>query len=157
MGNAKPPVRFQRANYVVTDLERSLLFYRDVLGFEVEHQHDSPADSYSYPVFAIDPSAQLRFALLTAQDQRRVMALTEIRGTPLPPAALPRRAAIVLDVADIDGVVAGARRLGLQVYPEERLETHDGRTGREVGIVDADGNLVVIYTITGVPSAEPTA
>lgn len=152
MANVKPPVRFQRANYVVADLERSLGFYRDVLGFVVEHQHESPADSYSYPVFSIDPAARLRFALLTAPGQPRVMALTEVRGTTLPAVVLPRRAAIVLDVADIDGVVAGARQLGLEVYPEERLETHDGRTGREVGIVDADGHLVVIYTITGLPA-----
>lgn len=155
MGDGKPPVRFQRANYVVADLERSLRFYRDVLGFEVEHQHQSPADSYSYPVFSIDPAARLRFALLTAPGQRRVMALTEVRDVPLPTLPAPRRAAIVLDMADIDGVVAGARQLGLHVYPEERLETHDGRTGREVGIVDADGNLVVIYTITSLPGSEP--
>ena len=30
---------------------------------------------------------------------------------------------------------------------ESVLETHDGRSGREVGIVDVDGNLVVIYHI----------
>jgi len=59
----------------------------------------------------------------------------------------PRRSAIVLDIADVDSVVEGARKLGLKVYEEERLETHDGRIGREIGIVDADENLVVIYNI----------
>ena len=33
------------------------------------------------------------------------------------------------------------------VHPEGKLVTHDGRVGREQGIVDHDGNLVVIYTI----------
>jgi hypothetical protein len=33
------------------------------------------------------------------------------------------------------------------VYEEEELHTHDGRVGREVGIVDFDGNLTVIYKI----------
>jgi len=62
--------------------------------------------------------------------------------------AAPRRAGIVLDVADIDGVIAGASELGLRVYHEDHLVTKDGREGREYGIVDFDGNLVVVYTIT---------
>ena len=48
-------------------------------------------------------------------------------------------------------VVTGAAALGLTVYPEERLETNDGRIGREIGIVDFDDNLVVIYTILEAP------
>lgn len=148
---SKPPIRFQRANFVVRDLDRALAFYRDILGFELEHMHESPADSYSYPVFEIDPSAKLRFALLSARGQPRVLALTEITGVDMPPCPNPRRSAIVLDVADIDGVVAKSKAAGLTVYPEERLVTHDGRTGREIGIVDADGNLVVIYTILTTP------
>jgi len=36
----------------------------------------------------------------------------------------------------------------LTVYPEDKLITKDGREGREIGIVDFDGNLVVIYLIT---------
>ena len=43
--------------------------------------------------------------------------------------------------------MAGSKALGLEVYAEERLVTHDGRVGREVGIADRDGNLVVIYYI----------
>ena len=53
----------------------------------------------------------------------------------------------MLKIQDIDGVVAASRKAGWKIYPEERLETHDGRVGREVGIVDPDGNLVVIYYI----------
>ena len=143
------PVRFQRSNYVVADLDRALAFYRDVLGLTLEFVKDSPDDSYSYTVFEIDSARPLRFAVLSAPDQPRVMALTEIGGGTLPDQALPRRAAIVLDIADVDAVVAGAQALGLKVYPEDQLQTHDGRVGREVGIVDADGNLVVIYKILG--------
>ena len=97
-------IRFQRANFVVSDLERALGFYCDVLGMSVEFQKESEEDSYSYPVFEIDRSAQMRFAVLNAGDQPRVMALTEVRGIELPPLPNPRRAAIVLDIADIDGV-----------------------------------------------------
>jgi hypothetical protein len=78
------------------------------------------------------------------------MALTEVKGVAIEPLPHPRRSAIVLEVDDPDAVMAGARSLGLTVYPEEVLKTKDGRLGREIGIVDADDNLVVIYKITGV-------
>lgn len=141
-------IRFQRANFLVTDLERSLGFYCDILGMSVCFQKVSEPDSYSYDVFEIDRSAQMRFAVLDAPEQPRVMALTEVRGIELPPVPSPRRAAIVLDIADIDGVVERSKAAGLHVYGEDLLITNDGREGREVGIVDHDNNLVVIYHIT---------
>ena len=70
MSNDKPAgVRLQRANFVVSDLDRALVMYRDVLGLEVTFIKDSEPDSYSYPVFRIDSRARLRFAVLSAPDQ----------------------------------------------------------------------------------------
>lgn len=143
----KPDIRFQRGNFVVADLDRALTFYRDVLRFEVAYTKGHNPDSYSIPVFNIPDGAELGFCTLSTRDQVRVMALTEIKGVALPPVPPPRRSAIVLDVADPDAIIAGAQSLGLTVYPEERLETNDGRIGREIGIVDFDDNLVVIYLI----------
>jgi len=143
----KPKLRFQRANYVVATIERALTFYRDVLGFDVVFIKDSAEDSYSYDVFEIDKSNTMRFAVLGTPEQKNVMALTEV------PSAksiidMPRRSAIILEIVEIDRVVAESKELGLKVYPEDKLVTKDGREGREIGIVDFDGNLVVIYLIT---------
>ncbi|MGI9225863.1 MAG: VOC family protein [Woeseiaceae bacterium] len=143
-------LRFQRGNFIVKDIETSLTLYRDVLGFELAFIKDSPDDSYSYPVFQIDESHKMRFAVLSTEEQVRVMALTEVPAV-LPPVPHPRRSAIVLEVGDVDAVCDGARAAGCHVYDEEELHTHDGRVGREVGIVDFDDNLVVIYKI---PAAE---
>ncbi len=140
-------VRFQRGNFVVSSLDRALTFYRDVLGFRLDFIKDSPEDSYSYDVFEIDRSKPLRFAVLSTEDQVRVMALTEIQGAKLADCPNPRRSAIVIEVGDVDKVVNGAAEIGCHVYREEELHTHDGRVGREVGIVDWDGNLTVIYFI----------
>ena len=145
--SGKAFVRFQRGNFVVSDLDRALTVYRDVLRFDVAYQTGHNPDSYSIPVFNIPEGAELGFYTLSTRDQIRVMALTEIKGIPLPSVPAPRRSAIVLDVADPDEILEGARALGLTVYPEERLETNDGRIGREIGIVDFDDNLIVIYTI----------
>lgn len=143
-------VRFQRGNHVVADLDRALAFYEGVLGFDVNFALPPNPNSYSYPVFDIPREAVMRFCVLSTATQERVMALTEIKGVDLAPTPHPRRSAIVLEIDDPDAVMAGARALGLTVYDEEVLHTKDGRTGREIGIVDADDNLVVIYKITGV-------
>lgn len=143
----KHKLRFQRSNYVVANIDRALTFYRDVLGFDVVFIKDSEADSYSFDVFEIERNNKMRFAVLGAPDQPNVMALTEV-PTAEPIATAPRRSAIILEIPEIDRVVAGSKALGLKVYSEDKLITKDGREGREIGIVDFDGNLVVIYKIT---------
>ncbi|MFK8052926.1 MAG: VOC family protein [Woeseiaceae bacterium] len=145
--NEPQTVRFQRANFVVSNIEQSLTLYRDVFGMHVDFIEDSEETSYSYEVFEIDRSSGLRFAVLSTPNQVRVMALTEVDKASLPVAPMPRRAAIVLEVQDVDAIVNGARNAGCKIYREEELHTHDGRVGREVGIVDFDGNLSVIYHI----------
>lgn len=140
-------VRLQRANIVVRSIERALTFYRDVLGFTEEFRKGHNPESYSFLVFEIPRDAQIGFSVLSAPGQPRILALTEIAQVPLAPVPVPRRSAMVLEVADPDRVVAGARALGLKVHTEEKLVTNDGRVGREFGIVDFDDNLVVIYLI----------
>ncbi|MDD9797802.1 MAG: VOC family protein [Alphaproteobacteria bacterium] len=145
----QPSIRFQRANFLVSDLPRALSFYRDVLGFEVEYIIDAEEDIYGRVVFETDNMAKL--ATLSAPNQPRVMALTEIDGEPptggLPKTTPPNRSIIVLEAAHFDEVIEGANALQLKVYPEGKLETPDGRVGREQGILDWDGNLTVIYKI----------
>jgi catechol 2,3-dioxygenase-like lactoylglutathione lyase family enzyme len=143
----KPAVRFQRANYVVRNLDRALDFYTGVLGLSLDFIKESDAASYSYTVFRIPKDARIRFAVLSAPGQPRVMALTEITGVPLQPVAHPRRAAIVLETPDIDALAERARAKGFAVCPEGVLLTFDGRRGRELGLVDPDDNLAVVYAI----------
>jgi catechol 2,3-dioxygenase-like lactoylglutathione lyase family enzyme len=143
-------IRFQRGNLVVADMDRSLEIYRDILGLSVEYTKTSEPTSYSYPVFEIPRQAKLRFATLNAgAEQRRVLALTEISGVTLGKLPLPRSSALVFEVPDMDPVLAALRgRNDVQVYDEETLHTQDGRLGREIGFVDPDGHLIVLYNIT---------
>lgn len=143
----KPQVRFQRVNFVVASIDRALTFYCDVLRLELVFIKDSAEDSYSYDVFEIEKSDKMRFAVLSAPGQPNVMALTEVPSA-RPIADMPRRNAIILEIVEIDRVVEQSKKLGLKVYGEDKLVTKDGREGREFGIVDFDGNLVVIYLIT---------
>ncbi len=148
----KHQMRFQRANYVVADIERALTLYRDALGFELAFVKQSDGSSYSYDVFRIDQSAKLRLAVLGLPNQPNILALTEVAGVNLPPVAAPNRAAIVLECQNLDAVCHAVTALGLTLFPEDQLVTKDGRTGREVGFYDFDGNLIVLYKILTYPS-----
>ena len=139
-------MRFQRANYLVSNKERALLLYRDILGMSLDFMKVSEKDSYSY-VFNIDESIAIEFALLSYQDQPRVMALTILGDGNLEKNPLPRRAAICIEVDDVDDAVSKCNENGFHCYGEDHLITHDGREGKEVGILDDDGNLIVIYKI----------
>jgi hypothetical protein len=108
---------------------------------------DSDYASYSYTVFDIPNDAKIRFAVLSAPNQLRVMALTEIKNIKLESVSRPRRAAIILETPDIDAVANRAKNAGFEVCAEEKLETFDGRIGRELGLIDADDNLTVIYSL----------
>ena len=143
----KPAVRFQRANYVVSDLDRALEFYVGVLGLTLDFVKESEKTSYSYPVFDIPLDADIRFAVLSAPNQPRVMALTELKNTEIIPVSHPRRSAIVLETPDVDAVRDRATAAGFTVCVEGELLTFDGRLGRELGIIDADDNLTVIYSL----------
>ncbi|WP_446830682.1 VOC family protein [Candidatus Foliamicus sp.] len=141
------PVRVQRTNLVVADLERSLRLYRDILGFRVDFILGERGETYAYTVFQIPSQARTKFAALSSRGQERSLALTEVSGIELPEATLPSSHALVLEVDDFDDAVERSRAEGLHIFPEETLHTHDGRVGREIGMLDHDGHLVVLYRI----------
>ncbi len=140
-------MRFQRANYLVSNKDRALLLYRDILGMNLDFMKQSEDDSYSYDVFEIDKSISIEFALLSYKDQPRVMALTILGDGNLELNPLPRRAAICIEVDDVDDILGKCEKNNFHYFKEEHLVTHDGREGREIGILDDDGNLTVIYKI----------
>ena len=140
-------MRFQRANYLVSNKERALLLYVDILGMNLDFMKESEEDSYSYEVFDIDDSIPMEFALLSYENQPRVLALTILGDGNLEQNPKPRRSAIVIEVDNVDETVAKCKENGFHCYRDDHLITHDGREGKEVGILDDDGNLVVIYKI----------
>jgi len=140
-------IRFKRAALIVADLDRSLAVYRDALGFALESIKDSATDSYSYEIFGVPAASRLRMAALDGPDEQlRTLALIEVTP-PLPPTAGPRAATVVY-VADIDAVLERLATVpGVRLLPERELRTHDGKLGREVGVIDPDGHAIVVYRV----------
>ena len=98
-------MRFQRTNYLVSDANRALLFYRDILGMTLDFMKQSEDDSYSYEVFDINKGKPIEFAILSYKNQPRVMALTILGEDNLGKNPLPRRSAICIEVDDVDDVL----------------------------------------------------
>ncbi|SVA41915.1 uncharacterized protein METZ01_LOCUS94769 [marine metagenome] len=140
-------MRFQRANYLVSNIDRALLLYRDILGMNLDFMKESEEDSYSYDVFAIDEYIPMQFVLLSYENQPRILALTILGDGNLDQQPIPRRAGIVIEVNNVDAIIEKCRENDFKCFRDDHLITHDGREGKEVGILDDDGNLTVIYKI----------
>jgi len=140
-------VQVKRPNLVVADMDRALRVYRDILGFKVFALDPSGPDSYSYPVFKFPKEGKLRMATLNTPNGVRVLALTELKGAPLPPKPVPHRSAVVIEVKGIEQVIARVAAEGLPVVPPKSSKTPEGLTFIEQAFEDHDGHLVVLYEI----------
>lgn len=140
-------VRYKRATILTTDLDRSLTFYRDLMGLKVEVEMPLKPTSYAYVMFNIDTKAQMRMAMLSSDKQQRTLAIIEVKGAPINIPTSPRPHSMVLESPDLPGMAARARDRGLTVFKELELTTVDGRKGKEQGMLDPDGHLVILYQL----------
>ena len=140
-------VQVKRPNLVVSDMDRALRVYRDILGFKVFALDPSGPESYSYPVFKFPKDAKLRMATLNTATGVRVLAITELKGAPLPPKPVPHRSAVVIEVKGIEQVMARIAAEGLPIVPPKTSKTPEGLTFIEQSFEDHDGHLVVLYEI----------
>lgn len=146
---AMPHVK--RPNLVVTDIDRSLRIYRDILGFEASSIRTGGPDSYSYPVFNVPADATLRFVSLDEPREARVLNLTEVSGiTLVRPSNQPHMSAVVIGIADLAGKFARLADLGLAVTEPKVADGVDFRFV-EQAFVDYDGHLIVCYEVVNEP------
>ena len=114
--------------YFVTDLDAAVVFYRDLLGFEVELR-PSPA-----------------FAMLYRGDLRLLLSVPGRAGggDVLPDGSVPAPGGwnrIALRVDDLDATVTGLRAKGARF----RTSTTAGVAIRQVLLHDPAGNLVELF------------
>lgn len=149
----------KRQAIIVSDMERALTLYRDILGFSVHSMTQSSSTSYSYEVFNIPREASIRFATLDAgETQIRTLALIEVTGVELEPQTGIRRAAAVINVnGRYEDVLAAIDEIGLdRVEPRPLGDPNSDRgQGIELGFTDWDGNLIVIYQFPGPVRVDP--
>lgn len=145
---------YKRQLYVVTDMERALTLWRDVLGLQAGAITTSGPNSYSREVFNIPAEAQMRFCTLSAgPTQVRTMALLEVKGVPLPAKTGIRTTGAVINAnGRLAEIISKAKAMGLTVFGPRVLASVGQGDGTEQGFLDWDGNVIVLYEY---PKSDP--
>jgi lactoylglutathione lyase len=126
----------------VSDLERSLHFYRDLLGFEVVMQWN-PKEPYIGTLVGY-PEADLHAAVLRAPGADVRIELVELRGLHREPAAAsqaaPGTAHVGFTVANVDELYADLTARGVRSISSPVTPTiGPNKGGRAVYVLDPDG------------------
>ncbi|WFL76347.1 VOC family protein [Altererythrobacter arenosus] len=151
------PTDVRRLTVIVRSMNRSLAFYRDVLGLKVNYDTEVTLSGVNLPVG--EPGTRARLVLLNANDPYiGWVGLMELFDPPLPDAEepYPRRlgpggAVLVVNTDDAEARCAAAVAVeGVTMTGPTRLQTYAGRNGgpdiRVMGcnVFDPDGIAVEI-------------
>jgi len=123
----KSAISVHGVRYQVKDVERSIAFYTQHLGFKLEHQAGS--------AFASVSNGELTL-LLSGPGSSGSRALPD--GSRQEPGGWNR---IVLRVDDLPSLVAAMNNAGLHF----RNEIETGPAGRQIQLEDPDGNAVELF------------
>lgn len=140
-------MRIKRSTLLVHDLQRSVRFYRDVVGLElydVEEEYNTDPDSYGYPLFNIPMGARKRMALFNTSDEVRGFAIEEVLDFEWEVQQKPRAATVLFETDDIAGLEQRLRAGGFTVFEPAKGSAYD-KHFVELGFLDPDGHLLSAY------------
>jgi catechol 2,3-dioxygenase-like lactoylglutathione lyase family enzyme len=149
--------RLSHVGLCVTDLERSLRFYRDGLGFVEEHRLEVGGEP-------TDRLLRLRGTLLRAiyllRDGVRLELLC-FTSPPGPPATerpmnQPGLTHLSFRVADLDATLVSLREAGAEILEDTVLAFPEWHSGAAF-VRDPDGQLLELVQSPGDPSKPPGA
>src|SRR5262245_37660533 len=152
-----PLARLTHVGICVSDIERSLRFYRDLLGFSWEHQLEVEGEP-------TDTLLRLHGTKLRAEYLSRDGVRIELLYFTSPPAPLrPERPMnqyglthLSFRVTDLDAVLDGLRVAGERVLDETVIRFPEWQSAAGF-IVDPDGQLIELVQSPGDPAAPPRA
>ena len=130
----------------VTNLDKSMALYRDVLGMEVT---TPPREPRANPGLVSEAGAVMRTVILKQPGGPFSMELVEFSGVALRPVQPriqdPGEIMLAVGVRDLDAKLAAAKKLGLRVLSKDGVPfVSEGRGGRNRAVMvrDPDGFIV---------------
>jgi catechol 2,3-dioxygenase-like lactoylglutathione lyase family enzyme len=137
-----------RPNLVVSDIDRALRVYRDILGFRVNMIMPVRAADFMRSVFEFPPEAEMRIAFLSNEKGSfGHIGLTEVKGIELPASQKPYSTVLIIEhQRDVDALYQQIREEGCDVSPIFDLT---GPTRREFIFTDHDGHRVLMMKLLG--------
>ncbi len=135
--------------FTVTDIERSIEFYRDLLGMTLYVRQQGTAEYLSR--ITGFPGVRLEIALLKTPDGGALLELLQYVTHPAPPTERetnrPGNGHVCFKVSDIQEACAELRRRGVRLISDEPVKitagVHQGAYG--VYLRDPDGFTVELY------------
>jgi catechol 2,3-dioxygenase-like lactoylglutathione lyase family enzyme len=157
-----PITGFFHAGVTVSDLDRSLAFYRDLLGLEVSMERVF-TEPYIFEIVALQPAA-MRIAYLKIPQSPVILELIEFQGIERHSGAArpcdPGSGHFCLYVADVDSLHARLAEGGIRSRSAAPVMVTAGpnRGSKVVYVSDPDGYLVELFerrTAPAVPEGRP--
>ena len=129
--------RIHHVAVVVDDMEKSLAFWRDALGMEMQELRDEPAEQ-SQVAFLPLSGSEVELVRPTTSDSGIAKYLAK-RG--------PGMHHICLEVDDITAMLAQLKRKGIRLINEQARTASDGRKYAFVHPESTGGVLVELYEV----------
>ncbi len=145
-------LQVHRSHLLVSDMDRALTVYRDVLGFKVNFLVDSL--DVTYPMFDLDPQARCQTAFISeGRGSFGSLALTEAKGVELPKRGPPHACVIIVEVKEgrLPEIRERIQALGLPNHPPMEL---DNPPRTDWSFTDFDGHRVVVFEIHPKPKRQ---
>ena len=147
--------RIKRISLMTPDLDRSIAFFTEVVGFSLDFEGTLPpgGEPFLGPVFNIDVSRPIRRALLSTETEPRGLFLIEHPRSPRADDRLPTAVVTVVQVSHIEQALARAQAFGAPVSETVTDVTPEGAPFSEAMITSPGGHAILVYQIG--ESSEP--
>ena len=141
--------RIKRVSLMTSDIDRSIQFFTEVIGFSLDFEGTLPPNGEPFlgAVFNIDASVPLRRALLSTSREPRGLFLIEHPNAPPADAALPTAVVTVIQVDDLSETMARAERFGIPTTEMVTDVTPEGATFAEAMVTSPGGHALLLYQI----------
>ena len=141
--------RIKRVSLMTSDLDQSIAFFTEVVGFTLDFEGTLPAGGEPFlgPVFNIDAAKPIRRALLSTSTEPRGLFLIEHPASPAPDPGIPTAVVTVVQVANIGQTLQAARVFGAPVSETVTDVPPEGMRFSEAMITSPGGHAILVYEI----------
>jgi catechol 2,3-dioxygenase-like lactoylglutathione lyase family enzyme len=149
--NAPDNVVSASMDHMVGDLEASVRFYRDLLGFEFTGKMDFTTDPHLMDFLGVPEGTQFRVMRAAVPGTSARMLLYEFRGVARTPFHLrvpdPGCPAVALRVNDLDGLLQRMKAAGVKLVSAGGEPQQFSPNIRNIFVEDPDGFHIELYQV----------
>lgn len=146
-------LRLKRGWLLVSDLERSVAFYADLIGLElyaISPNFDRRRDPLAEPMFGYAPDARRRVATFNTSDEIRAFGLTELADMDWQVQQQPRTSTVLFQTDHLLEILSRVAAAGFAVIgPIAGMVPADVGVPAvrylEAGVVDPDGHVIALF------------